>query len=131
MRHYRRVLALWQATPGVHVGESDSPEGIGFYLRRNRGLSLVALDGGRVVGALLVGHDGMRGFLHHLAVAADCRRKGLGRRLVAEALRRLKAAGITQCRLIVYRDNRPGRRFWKSLGWEEFDRCVYAGKSTS
>lgn len=116
MRHYDAVLELWKASPGVHVGESDARPEIARYLRRNRGLSLVAMDGPAVVGAVLAGHDGRRGLLHHMVVAPRHRRRGLGRRLVSQAIAGLKRAGILRAWIIVMRDNRSGRRFWKSIG---------------
>lgn len=93
---FPEVLALWAATEGVGLNESDTPEQLAAYLQRNPGFSLVARDTGRrVVGAVLCGHEGRRGYLHHLAVAADQRGLGLGRRLTDTCLAELKRAGIT------------------------------------
>lgn len=120
IRHYPGVLAVWQACPeGVHLSPTDTREGVGTYLRRNRGLSVVAMDGQRVVGALLAGHDGRRGLLHHLAVAPDHRGQGIAKALVDEASRRLVAAGIIRCWLVILSGNTGGRAFWKKAGWTE------------
>ena len=99
------------------LNESDSREAVGSFLRRNPGLSQVAVSGGRVIATVLCGHDGRRGYLHHLAVARRWRRKGLGRALVAACLERLHDAGIPKCNLFLYASNRPGRAFWRRLGW--------------
>jgi ribosomal protein S18 acetylase RimI-like enzyme len=114
---YEQVYALWKASEGVGLGESDSREAIGRFLKRNRNLSLVATIQGRVVGAILCGHDGRRGYLHHLAVARKWRRLGVGRRLVNGCLKLLVAEEIPKCNLFIYETNRSGRAFWRRLGW--------------
>ncbi len=76
---YEAVSALWRVTPGLGLGASDAREPIGRYLERNPGSSFVARIAGEVVGAVLCGHDGRRGYLHHLAVAVRCRGRGVGR----------------------------------------------------
>ena len=113
------VLALWRSSPGVGLNESDTPECLAIYLERNPGLSLVARREGQVIGAVLCGHDGRRGYLQHLAVCPACRGNGLGRRLVENCLARLAALGIRRCNIFVYVDNLDGQGFWHHLGWNE------------
>ena len=114
---YDEVHAIWKKAEGVGLNESDSREAVGRYLKRNRGLSHVAVSGGRVIAAVLCGHDGRRGYLHHLAVARKWRRMGLGRALVAACLEKLRKEGIPKCNLFLFASNRPGRVFWRRLGW--------------
>src|SRR5580692_3692620 len=84
------VTALWQKTEGVGLNESDTREAIAIFLERNPGLSLIARDGRRkIIGAVLCGHDGRRGYLHHLAVASEHRRQGIGKTLVEACLSKL------------------------------------------
>ena len=97
-------------TPGVGLNEGDDPAGLRAFLARNPGLSLVAQDGTRIVAAVLCGHDGRRGYLYHLAVANDYRRRGLGTSLV-ERCSALAAAGIPKCTIVLYADNESGERF--------------------
>lgn len=113
------VVALWRATEGIGLSGADEPGPLRRYLERNASLSLVARENERVVGALLCGHDGRRGYLHHLAVHPSVRRLGLGRRLVARGLAALSGEGITRCHLFVFRENLPAARFWQSAGWRE------------
>ena len=67
------ALRLWRKTEGVGLNESDRLPPLRRFLRRNPGLSQVARTHRRLLGAVLCGHEGRRGYLHHLAVAADCR----------------------------------------------------------
>jgi len=110
------ALALWAASEGVGLRGADEPAALARYLARNPGLSLAARDGRRMVGAVLCGHDGRRGYLHHLAVAASHRRRGIGRDLVERCLDGLRREGIAKCHLFVYHDNVAGQAFWRSIG---------------
>jgi N-acetylglutamate synthase len=111
------VHAIWKKAEGVGLNESDSREAVGRYLRRNPGLSQVAVSGGKVVAAVLCGHDGRRGYLHHVAVSRGWRRMGIGKALVAACLEGLRKEGIPKCNLFLFASNRGGRVFWKRLGW--------------
>jgi len=111
------VLDLWRTTDGVGLNEGDDPAGLAAYLDRNPGLSLIAQDGGKIVGAVLCGHDGRRGFLYHLAVVPACRRRGLATSLVERCLAGLESAGIPKCNILLYVDNESGERFWRRGGW--------------
>jgi len=116
---YEPVIALWRALPGIGLDDdSDSRKGIARYLKRNPGLSFVALAQGTVVGAVLSGHDGRRGYLHHLAVAPTHRKLGIGKALTQRCLEALGRNGIPKCNIFLYRSNAKGRAFWKHNGWD-------------
>jgi ribosomal protein S18 acetylase RimI-like enzyme len=121
---YEGVLALMIAEPTVTVRGADSREAIGRYLARNPGLSLVADSDDRVVGCILGGHDGRRGYLHHLVVDPDHRRSGLGGELVARALAGLVAEGIHKTHIDVFTDNTGAIAFWRQLGWQQRDDII-------
>ena len=116
---FKQALALWKSSKGVGLRSDDNHAQVANYLKRNQGISLVALWNGRMVGTVMGGHDGRRGNLVHLAVADGHRRKGIGRLLAEECLTRLKKAGIPRTHVMVFKTNRIGRSFWKSMGWEE------------
>jgi len=116
--HYDAARALWLRSPGIGLSSADDRAEIQRFLARNPGLSLVALSEGMLVATILVGHDGRRGLIHHLAVDDGARRRGLGRRLVGQALQRLGAAGIAKCHLLVFEANEPARAFWAAIGAE-------------
>lgn len=114
---YHRVLELWKETDGVRLRGADSREGIDKYLKRNPGLSFVALDQERVVGSIMAGHDGKRGYIQHLAVAPDSRKQGIATFLVDLCLDALKAEGILKSHLMVLHDNSAAKQFWYNRGW--------------
>jgi ribosomal protein S18 acetylase RimI-like enzyme len=111
------VLAFWATMEGVGLNESDTPARLARYLLRNEELSIIARDAGRLVGAVLCGHDGRRGYLHHLAVAPSYRRKRIGTSLIQRCLASLTAIGIQKCNIFVYADNDDGAEFWRKTGW--------------
>jgi N-acetylglutamate synthase len=117
-RDYDAVVSLWRGIPGIGLDDdSDSRSGIMRYLKRNPGLSFVALAQGLIVGAVLSGHDGRRGYLHHLAVATSHRKLGIGKALTLRCLSDLGKQRIPKCNIFLFRSNSKGRSFWKHNGW--------------
>ena len=127
---YEAVLRLWQQTEGVGLNESDEREPMVSFLARNPGLSRVALDGNKIVGAVLCGYDGRRGYLHHLAVVNTHRKQGLGRALVEACLADLAKLGIPKCNIFLFADNVEGEAFWKHNGWVKRTELQMMQKST-
>jgi len=125
------VLRLWRRSPGVGLdADSDNPAALRSYLTRNPGTSFVALSGARIVGAVLCGHEGRRGYLGHLAVNKSFRRHGIGAALVDRCLCELNRRGIPKCNIIVFGENRSGLRFWKAAGWKARPDLIFMQKLT-
>jgi len=116
---YEAVYALWSASEGIGLSDADSKEGIKRFMQRNPGLSYIALDGDQVVGAALCGHDGRRGYIHHLAVVNSHRRQGIGRSLVSRCMFALMQIGISKCHLFVFDQNQGAIDFWNKVGWTQ------------
>jgi len=112
------ALALWQHCAGLGLSAADNPCALKKFLERNPGLSFVAEEAGQVVGTILGGQDGRRGFFYHLAVAPEKRRQGLGERLVTAALAAMREQGIQKCHILVFQTNDEGRQFWQKVGWK-------------
>ena len=124
LEDYDGAIALWTAEEGIEVCEGDSREEIAAYLKRNPGLSRVAEDAGKIVGAVLCGHDGRRGWIYHLAVAPTYRGKGVGKLLIDDCLAGLKKVGLKRAIILVAGDNSAGREFWLRNGWEDITGAI-------
>ncbi|MEN4041926.1 MAG: GNAT family N-acetyltransferase, partial [Anaerolineaceae bacterium] len=98
---YDQMLDLWKNSEGIGLSRADSYEGVQRFLERNPGTSFVAVDGEQVVATILAGHDGRRGYLHHVAVAEKYRRRGIGEALVEKSLNQFRSLGIQKCHLFV------------------------------
>jgi putative acetyltransferase len=114
---YENVFALWKRCEGVGLSDADTLQSIQAYLDRNPGMSFIAKVDGGIVGSILGGHDGRRGYIHHLAVDTAWRRQGIARRLVETCLRALKEAGVQKTHIFIFNSNADGIAFWKSIGW--------------
>jgi len=117
MKHYEDVYALWEQCEGIGLSDSDSLENTNAFLMRNPGMSFIAASDDKVIGAVLSGHDGRRGYVHHLAVHKDFRHQGIGRKLVEKCIAALQDAGIQKCHIFIFNDNRKGIDFWNAVGW--------------
>ena len=123
---YDAVYALWRDSDGIGLNDvDDSREGIARYLLRNPQTCFVATLKQRVVGVILSGHDGRRGFIYHLAVHPDCRRMGLARTLVQKATEALRDCGISKVALLVFARNADGNAFWEKMGFTARNDLVY------
>jgi putative acetyltransferase len=126
---YDAVYVLWLQTEGMGLNDSDTREAITAFLERNGGLSAVACTPeGIILGAVLCGHDGRRGYLHHLAVAKTHRMQGIGRALVNDCLDKLAARKIQKCNLFLFAHNTAGRTFWLKQGWSAREDIVLVQK---
>lgn len=114
---YDLVIDLMKVTPGVTFRDADSRENTARYLARNPGLSFVALAGSRMVGCIMSGHDGRRGYLQHLVVHAEHRRQGIANGLVERCLATLEQAGIAKSHIDVLKDNESAAAYWEKQGW--------------
>lgn len=118
MSDYDSVVELLRATPGVSVRDADSREATARYLERNPGLSFVAEHDSAVIGCVMSGHDGRRGYLQHLVVYPTFRRRGIANMLVARCLTELANLGIFKSHIDVFKANELARAYWESQGWE-------------
>ena len=127
---YESVYALWLSCAGMGLNDlDDSKEGIERYLNRNPDTSFVAEQNGRMIGAILCGHDGRRGYIYHTAVHPECRRQGVASALVERAVSALKEAGINKTALVVFERNADGNDFWEKAGFTERNDLVYRNKT--
>lgn len=116
---YDGVFALWESIEGFALRSiDDSREGIERFLRQNPSTSIIALADGKVVGSVLCGHDGRQGRLYHVCVAAEYRRRNIGRRMVETSLAALKAEGINKVALVTFKFKEGSNSFWEHIGFK-------------
>ena len=119
---YEELFELWQNTANMGLRSlDDSKEGISCFLKRNPNTNFVVYEDGQLVGAILCGHDGRRGYIYHTVVLPDYRRRGIASSLVESAIAALQKEGITRVCLNVMETNEQGKKFWISKGWEKKD----------
>ncbi len=127
---YERVYALWLSCKGMGLNDlDDSREGIARFLARNPDTCFVAEDGGEIVGVIIAGNDGRRGYIYHTAVSPARRREGIAQKLVDTALAALKTLGINKTALVVFGRNETGNAFWEKAGFTPREDLVYRNKT--
>ena len=128
-RDYLGVYNLWISTPGMGLNNlDDSKEGIKKYLKRNPKTCFVAKENKKIIGVILSGHDGRRGYIHHTAVDIHNRNKGIGSELVRTAINALSKEGINKVAFVVFKNNEIGNKFWQRLGFTERQDLIYRNK---
>ena len=123
---YDGVFALWNSIKGFAIRSiDDSREGVEIFLKRNPGISVVADYNGRIVGAILCGHDGRRGCLYHVCVHSEFRRRGIGKDMVVHCMEELHKEHINKVSLIAFTKNDIGNAFWNSMAWTRREDLNY------
>ena len=118
--NYEELFIMWKSTPNMGLRSlDDSKEGISFFLNRNPTTNFVAYEDGKIVGTILSGHDGRRGYIYHTVVLPEYRGRGVASALVDAAVEALQKEGITRVCLNVMETNEQGKKFWINKGWEK------------
>ncbi|MDY3791776.1 MAG: GNAT family N-acetyltransferase [Oscillospiraceae bacterium] len=127
---YEKMYALWLSCKGMGLNDTDdSKEGIKRFLDLNPETCFAACENDRIIGVILAGNDGRRGFIYHTAVSPDCRGRGVGTALVNAALEALKNLGIAKTALVVFDRNETGNAFWEKQGFTARNDLVYRNKA--
>lgn len=130
MDDYEKVYELWSSCAGMGLNTlDDSKAGIERFLQRNPDTCFVAEADGVVVGVILVGNDGRRGYIYHTAVDPHYRRQGIAESLVDTAMTALQKNGIHKAALVVFDRNRIGNDFWEKMGFTVRNDLVYRNKA--
>ena len=115
---YEKVYALWMSCKNMGFNDiDDSKEGIARFLERNPNTSFVAIENDELQGIILGGHDGRRGYVYHMSVAENHRKKGIGSALVEKCLESFKNEKISKVALLVFKYNETGNTFWEKQGF--------------
>lgn len=123
---YDKMYALWLSCKGMGLNDTDdSREGIRRFLDRNPDTCFGAYEADMLIGVILAGNDGRRGFIYHTAVSPEYRGNGVGTALVNAALEALGRLGITKTALVVFGKNEVGNAFWEKQGFTVRDDLIY------
>jgi len=123
MKDYDEVVSVWKES-GLRKSPGDSRDEIRIKIRRDPELFLVAEDNdGKIIGTLLGGWDGRRGWIHHLGVIPSHQRSGVATKLVKEVERRMKRKGVVKVNALVYESNDRSLKFFEKMGYE-LDRTL-------
>ena len=129
---YDAIYGLWNSTEQSRRALNpvdDSREGIDRYLKRNPNTCFAAVDGDKLIGVILTGHDGRRAIIHHMCVHPDYRRMGIAAKLLHEAEEALKKEGIQKIFGLVFKDNDAANAFWEDRGYSLRTNLNYRNKS--
>lgn len=121
---YPKLMKLWEVVGCIEVRQADTPETLGNFLKRNHGCNYAAYAGTRMIGALLAGHDGWRGYLYHMAVKPDYRQRGIGAQLVHAAVGGIRKEGISNIHCLVKQENLIAQQFWEACGFKQRDELL-------
>ena len=107
----------------------DSKEGIEIFLKRNPDTCFVAIEKEKIVGVIMAGHDGRRGYIYHTAVKPTNRKQGIGKELVENVIKSMYSLGIIKVALVVFDKNEVGNAFWEKQGFTVRNDLIYRNKS--
>jgi ribosomal protein S18 acetylase RimI-like enzyme len=126
---YEQMITLWKNTPGIGLSDADSKRNINQFLERNPGLSFVYEIDKRIIGTVLCGHDGRRGYIYHVAVDQAFKKQGIGKGLMTQSLAKLSLKRIAKCHLFLYSDNEDAVQFYDHIGWERRSHLLIYSKN--
>lgn len=127
---YEKVYALWLSCKGIGLNNlDDSKNGINSFLKRNPKTCFVAENDNNIVGSILIGNDGRRGYIYHTAVSPQYQKQGIGKALVDQGIIALNEIQINKVALVVFEDNANGNAFWETIGFTKREDLVYRNKT--
>lgn len=118
---FDEVATLWKEELGL--SPNDTKDSISVYLTRNENMSYICKSdpGNEVVGAILAGHDGRHGYIYHLAVKKDHRRKGIASKLVDLSKAALQKEGLLRINIGISTGSTEAESFWKKCAWRKLE----------
>lgn len=126
---YDEMYALWMSCAGMGLNDlDDSRDGIDKFLKRNPDTCFAAEEEGQLIGVIMAGNDGRRGYIYHTAVIPQYRKQGVARQLVEATMQALEECGINKAALVVFGRNEPGNAFWEKLGFTVREDLVYRNR---
>ncbi|MFX0024209.1 MAG: GNAT family N-acetyltransferase [Candidatus Hermodarchaeota archaeon] len=123
MESYDDIISIWRKA-GISVGSTDTKEEIKRILDKNPQLFLIGKIDQKIIGVVMGGFDGRRGYVHHLAVDPDYQKKGYGKMIMDELILRFRKLGVHKVHLFIEKYNKEVVNFYQNLGWEIRDDLI-------
>ena len=123
MKYYKEVIELWRKT-GISVGSTDTKEELKRMIEHNPDLFLIGKIEEKVIGVVMGGFDGRRGYVHHLAVDQKYQKKGYGKIIMDELMVRFRKMRVHKVHLFIEKYNKEVVKFYQNLGWEIRDDLI-------
>ncbi|MEE9376545.1 MAG: GNAT family N-acetyltransferase [Candidatus Lokiarchaeia archaeon] len=120
---YEEIVMLWRKA-GINIGSSDTREELERVLQRNPNLFLIGKLDNKVIGVVIGGFDGRRGYVHHLAVDPDYQKKGYGKMIMDELIEKFRKIGVHKIHLFIEKYNKNVVEFYRHLGWDIRDDLI-------
>lgn len=117
MKLYDNVIELWRKA-GISVSSSDTKEELEKMHLRNPHLFLLGVIKENIVGVVMGGYDGRRGYIHHLAIDPEYQKKGYGRLMIGELIKKFRKLGVHKIHLFIEKNNKEVVKFYQNLDWE-------------
>jgi len=118
VKYQEAVVDLWKRC-GLVILQNDPVEDIRKKMSFQPELFFIALREGQLIGSVMVGYEGHRGWLNYLAVLPPFQKRGYGKKLVNRAIAELRKIGCLKLNLQVRKSNAAVIEFYKHLGFEE------------
>jgi len=120
-------IELWKNMKGLAIRGSDNIRDLSEHVKMNRMHNFVAISNGQLIGTVLGGFDGRRGYIYHLAVHENFRRKNTGKELMERCFQSFKQLNVSKCHMMVLKDNTEAMEFYSKIGCElRTDLVVYS-----
>lgn len=117
---YDEVYKLWHSIKSFAIRQiDDSRDGIVKFLKRNKTTCVVAVCDGKIIGSILCGHDGREACFYHVCVREDMRNHGVATHMVNYIIDKLNKLSINKIRLVAFKNNKLGNKFWKDIGFAQ------------
>jgi len=111
-------IELWKNMKGLAIRGSDNIRDLSEHVKMNPKHNFVAMSDDQLIGTVLGGFDGRRGYIYHLAVHQDFRRKNIAKELMERCFQSFREINVTKCHMMVLKDNTEAQEFYARIGCE-------------